>query len=152
MSSDNHLTGSLLAALEALQSEEDFDKIVTRVFQLDENVTHIGMFDSNGLRLHSRLRNTLSPRTEEKTHRDLGAVLPVILRALSTMSKITGPFRIANMTFEKMQMGIVEEGGRVVILLFEPKPRSEVGIPTEQPLNIPEVQLSQSDQSSIKIV
>jgi hypothetical protein len=139
MSSDKHLTGSLLAALEALQSEEDFDRIVRGIFDLDENVTHIGMVDSNGLSLHSRLRKSFSPRTEEKTHRDLGAVLPVVVRALNSMSKITGPFRIANMTFEKMQVGMVEGGGRVVILLFDPKPRSVVGVPTEQPVNIPEV-------------
>ncbi len=143
MSSDKHLTGSLLAALEALQSEEDFDRIVRGIFDLDENVTHIGMFDSNGLSLHNRLRNSLSPRTEEKTHRDLAAVLPIIVRALNNMSKITGPFRIANMTFEKMRVGIVEEGGRVVILLFEPKPRSEVGVPTEPQANIPEVLVEQ---------
>lgn len=139
MSSDTHPTGSLLAALRALQSEEDFDMIAGGIFDLDENVTHIGMVDSNGLSLHSRLRKWFSPRTEEKTHRDLGAVLPVLVKALGNMSKITGPFRTANMTFEKMQVGMVEEAGRVAILLFEPKPRSVVGVPTEQPVNIPEV-------------
>ena len=138
MSSDKHLTGGLLAALETLQSEEDFDEIVRGIFDLDENVTHIGMVDSNGLTLHSRLRKTFCPRTEEKTHRDLGAVLPVIVRALNSMSKITGPLRIANMTFEKTQIGMAEGGGRVVILLFEPKPHSVAGVATEPLVNIPE--------------
>jgi hypothetical protein len=69
MSAD-HVTGSLLSAPEALQ-EEDFSKIARGIFDLGDNLTHIGIVDSNGLTLHNRLYKSLSPRIDEKLHRDL---------------------------------------------------------------------------------